>query len=113
ARPVRGLGLELRPPGARESIVLGAAGVLGAAPLGVEPSRALEAMDRGEQRARVALEDAARDLLDAAGDAEAVERLETEGLEDQQVQGALDHVGVGRVGHGTERYRHVLLIVKM
>src|SRR5207245_6434812 len=89
ARPVGGLELELLLSGARERIELRPARVLGPAPLGVEPPGALQALERGEERAGVHLEDAARDLLDAAGDAEAMHRLEAERLENEHVERAL------------------------
>jgi hypothetical protein len=38
-------------------------------------------------------------LLDAAGDAEAMHRLEAQRLEDQHVERALDHVGRRSIVH--------------
>src|SRR6185503_12343500 len=58
ARPVRGLGVELAPSGAREAVVLRASSVGRLTPLGFEPSTALETIERGEQRAGVDLEHA-------------------------------------------------------
>jgi hypothetical protein len=46
-------------------------------------------MQRGEQGSRFDVERAARDLLDATGDADAVVRLEQERTQDQQVEGPL------------------------
>ena len=89
-----GLDLELFPAGARERVELRAARVLRLAPLGVEPARALQPLERGEERAGIDLEHAARDLLDAPRDAEAVHRLEAERLEDEHVERALDDIGV-------------------
>src|SRR5687767_888426 len=71
--PVGGFDLELFSAGAREREVSRTARVLGFPPLGVEPSGAFEPLQRGEERSRVDLEDAARDLLDAAADAERVQ----------------------------------------
>ena len=85
-------------PGAGERIELRTARVLGLAPLGVEPSGALQPLQRGEKRARVHLEHTTRDLLDAAGDAEAVHGLEAQRLENEHVERALDDVGIRLVG---------------
>ena len=97
---------------------LGAARVLGLSPLGVEPARALEPLQRREQGTGVDLEHAARDLLDPAGDAEPVHRLEAEGLENQHVERALNYVGRRFVhprsfGRTEAAYRPLILIVKM
>ena len=72
AVPVGGFGLELLSSRARERVELRPARVLGIAPLGVEPAGALESLQGGEERPGIDLEHAARDLLDAAGDAESV-----------------------------------------
>ena len=80
-------------------------------PRGVQPAGALQALQRGQQRAGIDLEGAAGDLLDAARDAEAVQGRQAQRLEDQQVQGALDDVRVGAVYSGT--VRPLILIVKM
>ena len=102
AGPVRGFDFELLFSAARKPVELCAAGVFRLSPLGVEPSGALQALQSGEQRSRIHLEHATRDLFDAAADAEPVQRLETEGFEDQHIQRALDDVGVG-VAHGRPR----------
>src|SRR5215210_4140360 len=94
AGPVRGLDLELFSAGASERVEPRAARVLRLAPLGVEPSGALQPLQGGEEGSGVDLEHSARDLFDAAGDAEAVHGLKTEGLEDEHVERALDDVGV-------------------
>src|SRR5262249_13385698 len=57
--------------------------------------------------ARVHLEDAARDLFDAARDAEAVHRLEAERLEDQHVERALDDVGRRKLHDREPRWSHL------
>src|SRR2546427_5045957 len=101
ARPVGGFGIELFAAGAGQGVVLRAARVLGFAPLAAQPAAPLEPLERGKERAGVDLEDAARDLLDAAGDTETVEGVEAQGLEDQHVQSALDDFGAGRV-HGSK-----------
>ena len=111
ARPLRRLVLELPLAGARERVEPRAARVLRGAPLGVEPAGALQPLERGEQRPGVDLEDAARDLLDAPRDAEAVHRLQAQRLEDEQVERALDDVGRGLVHAAT--IGMFILIVKM
>src|SRR5205823_6974446 len=72
APPLLRLRLELLPPGARELVVAGAAVVVGLAPGGAEPARLLHAVQGGEVRARLHHEGAARDLLYAAVDGQAV-----------------------------------------
>ena len=103
--------LEAPASGAGETVVPGPPGAVARAPLGVHQSRPLQALQGGEEGAGVHLEDVAGDLLDPAGDAEAVQRREAQGLEDEQVQGALDDVGLGG-GHGPI-LADLLLIVKM
>src|SRR6185437_6306019 len=83
---------------AGEGVVLRAAVVLGGAPFAFDEAIAIEAAKGREQRAGVHAEDAAADLLDAEGDAVAMERLEGERLEDQHVECALDEIGC-RIGH--------------
>src|SRR6185437_8801852 len=103
ALPVGRLHLELLPAGAREPIVSGPARVFGLPPLGVEPAGAFESLEGGEQGAGIDPEHPARDLLDAAADAVAVHRLETQRLEDEQVERALDDIGV-RLLHERSRW---------
>src|SRR4029078_12516606 len=74
-RPIFGLDLELFPTGARELVELRASRILRLTPLAVEPARPLEALQRGEQRSGIHLEDAARYLLDPPRDSKAVHRL--------------------------------------
>ena len=57
-----------------------------------QPSLLLEAMQRRVQRALADLENFAADLLNAFGDGPAVCGLERDGLEDQQVERALNEV---------------------
>src|SRR3977135_2452776 len=84
--------------GSREAVVLGAAIVLGVAPFRLQPPFVVQAVERGKQRAGLHLERAARDLLDAAGDPEPCMLAERERAENQQVQGALQEIGL--LGHG-------------
>ena len=92
--PLRRLDVELLFAGAGERIELGATRILGLTPLRVEPACALESREGDEQRPRVHLEHAARDLFDAPGDAEAMHGLEAQRFEDEHVQRAGDDVGV-------------------
>ena len=66
-----------------QAVELGPARVLGLAPLGVEPAGPLESLERGEEGAGIDLEDIPRNLFDPAGNAEAVEWVKAQGLEDQ------------------------------
>src|SRR5262245_47660097 len=102
-RPVRGFYLQLLPAGARQPVVLRAPGTGGLLPLGVEPSGTLQAAQRRQERAGIDLEHAARHLLDAAGNAESVHRLEAQRLENEHVERALNDVGVVRVHASTAR----------
>src|SRR5436189_84412 len=79
--PLGGFGLELLPAGPGERVEPGATRVLRLSPFGIEPAGALQPLQGGEERSGVDLEDAARDLLHAAGDAEPVHRLEAQRLE--------------------------------
>jgi hypothetical protein len=74
--------------------------VVGGAPAGRDPALLLEAEQGSVDGALIQFEDVFADLLDAAGDAEAV--LGAEGMErfeDHEVEGALEDVG--SFGHGT------------
>ena len=94
-----------RRSGAREAVVLRASRVGCLTPFGFEPSSALQTIQRGEQRARVDLEHTPRDLLDPAGDAEPVHRLEAQRFEDEHVERALNDVGFGSVHRGLDDER--------
>src|SRR5262249_40643559 len=72
-----------------ERVVLRPPIVLGGLPFRGEPTRFLEAMEGRGQRAGLDHEGAARDLFDAARDAEAVPLAGRERLQDQQVERAL------------------------
>src|SRR2546422_261863 len=87
--PVRGFFVQLSPSGTGEGVVLGPSVVLGGLPFGREPARLLQAMEGGEEGARLHGEGAARDLLDAARDAEPVEGAGRQGLQDEEIEGTL------------------------
>ena len=82
-------------PGGGELVVLGAPVVLRGSPARGERPGVLEAVQGGEERPGPDVEGVARDLLDAARDAESVELTEGERLEDEQVERALQEVGLG------------------
>src|SRR5580704_7663159 len=90
--PIRGFDLQLLLAAAGERVELGAARVLGLAPLRVQPSGALQPLQRREQRSWIHLEYAARDLFHAAGDTKAMHGLQAQRFQDQHVQRALDYV---------------------
>src|SRR5206468_8801130 len=94
AAPVSRLDLELLAAGAREAVVLRSARILRRTPLSVEPPRALEPVEGGEQRAWIDLKHVACDLLDPARNPEAVQRLQAQRLEDEHVERALNDVPV-------------------
>src|SRR5208283_376598 len=86
--------------GARQAVVLGAAIVFRRAPLGSDVALLFELQQRGVERAVVNEQAVAAGLLDAAGDAVAVERAEKlDGFQDHEGQGALPDVGF--VAHAT------------
>src|SRR6185295_19945395 len=62
----------------------------------------LQPLQSGQQRAGVDLEDPPRDLLDPAADAEAVQRLKTQSLQNQHLESALNDVGIGLVHAGND-----------
>jgi len=68
-------------------------------------------MEGGEEGAGFDEEGAVGDLLDAAGDAEAVELACAEGFEDEEVEGSLEEVGLALHGLLSIRYTSVLWVV--
>src|SRR5262249_35642513 len=110
AGPVLLLDLELAPAGRGEAVRLDAVPVGRFAPLPDDVPLLLEAMGRREERARLDLERAARDLRDALGDREAVPRLEGQGAEDEEVEGSLQQFGAAL--HIGQRYRGPMKSVK-
>src|ERR1700722_2910611 len=105
AFPLGGLAYELLRAFCGDRVELCFAVVVGGAPAGGDPALLLEAEQGSVDGAFVQLEDVFADLLDAAGDAEAVLRSESvKRLEDHEVEGALEDVGFGR--HGLLSFGH-------
>src|SRR5512138_533398 len=79
-------------PGAaflRQLVVLRAAVVVGGAPARLDPAAALEPMKRRVERALLDVERRAGDLMEAFGDRPTVLRVERDGLQNEEVEGAL------------------------
>ena len=92
--PVLGFGLEGFAAGLGEAVEAGAAIIFGGAPFGFDGAFLFEFEKDGIERALIDGEEIAADLLDAAGEAVAVERAEdVEGFEDHEGEGALEDVG--------------------
>jgi len=92
--PAFRFGFELAAACAGELVVFGATVIFGLSPCGDEPAFLFHAVQGGEQRAGFYLEGALGDLLDPAGDAQAVHFSQGEGLQDHHVEGALEKVGL-------------------
>lgn len=98
--PLPGLGSKLAMAGFGEAVELRAAVVLRFAPVGGEPACFFHAMECGEEGAGFDAEGSVGDLLDAPRDAEAVEFAGADGLEDKEIEGALEEVGLVLVHAG-------------
>src|SRR6201999_3222355 len=98
AVPLRALFFEALSTAAGELVVVSAAVVLAGAPLGFDPAGAVEAAKGGEQRAGVDAKDGVADVLEAEGNAVAVQGLEGAGFEDEHFEGSLNQV----LGHGSK-----------
>src|ERR1041385_7991295 len=92
ADPVPSLlfGGQMFPAGRCQAVIFRTLIVLRLPPLGLDPTLALEAMQRRIQRAGLNLEDVARPRPDGLGDAVAVLRSPAQRLQDQHVQSPLD-----------------------
>src|SRR5262245_19066123 len=97
--PVGSLEIELFSPRASERIELRPAGVIGLAPHGIQPPNTLQPLKRREERPGVDFEDATCNLLNPAGDFEAMHLFQAERFENELVQRALDQVCIWFV-HG-------------
>ena len=75
--------------GGGEGVDFDAAAVLGFAPLSGDPALFSETMQGGKERSRADDEYPVRHLLDAVGDADAVERAKFQGAENEEIEGSL------------------------
>ena len=91
--PVGLFSLQIFAPRRSQRIELRAAIVVRLAPLGLDPSALLKAMEGGIQRSLIPLQHFLRHLADALGDAPSVHGFKRKGLEDQEVQCPLHQVG--------------------
>ena len=97
--PVLSFGLEGFAAGLGEAVEASAAIVVGGAPFGFDGAFLFEFEEDWIERALIDGEEIAADLLDAAGEAVAVEGAEdVESFEDHEGEGALEDVGFFRVG---------------
>ena len=89
-------GGQLLPAGPRDRVELRLAVVVRRAPARRDPAALLQAEQRGVDRALIELQDVLADLLDAPGDAVAVQRPHrVERLQHHQIERALQDVGPG------------------
>jgi hypothetical protein len=95
--PAPGFGGELLLSGLGEAVVFRPAVIFGVSPERRDPAFFFHAVQAGKKRAGFDGESAASDLLNSAGDAEAVQFAGDEGFEDEHVEGALQQGG-GFVG---------------
>src|SRR5262249_18417685 len=94
--PAPGLGLELLPAQRAEAVVAGPSSVLRRAPLREEEPLFLQAVGGRGEGPLIHLQGLAPGLLDALREPPAVLRAEAQGLEDEQVERALQQVLAGR-----------------
>ena len=78
----------------RQQVIACAAVVLGRPPFGANQASRLHPLERWVEAALVHLEHLPRRLPDAEADAPAVQRLERERLQDQQLQRSLEQIGL-------------------
>src|SRR5580658_2631959 len=97
--PILRFRLKVSSAEARERIEFRATIVRRRLPLGGDPALLLQLVQGGIKRAVADLQNIAGNLLEPKADSEAVERLQREDLQKQQVQGALNQV---------RRFAHVL-----
>src|SRR5215471_21826624 len=93
ALPIRGFLLQLLPSQPRERVELGSPIVFGRFPLGRDPAFLLQLVQRWIEGAVADLENISRNLLQALPDGPAMQRLERQYLQEQQIQGSLDKIG--------------------
>ena len=93
--PVLGLLPELLLSLGREAIVFCPAVVVGHAPLSLNPILLLEAVERRIERSLIDLKHILRNMLDTLRDTPAVHRTESQGLQNQEIQGPLQQITLG------------------
>src|SRR3977135_1548907 len=92
APPTLGLCKQLFAPGTRERVELGLAVIFRSPPFRRNPAALLEPQQSGIERALIQLEQILADLLEALGDAVAVQRAHgLEGLQNDKVERALQN----------------------
>src|ERR1700691_618381 len=91
-RPLFGFDAELTLTGFCALVILGAAVVFRLAPEGFQPSGFLHAVKSGKERSGPDFECVPSDLFDTPGNAQAVKFAVADGLEDEQVQRALQKI---------------------
>src|SRR5215467_2380092 len=91
--PICGFLLQLLPSHASERVELGSPIVFGRFPLGCDPAFLLQFVQRWIEGAVADLENVSRNLLQALPDGPAMQRLERQNLQKQQIQSPLDKIG--------------------
>src|SRR5690242_4340104 len=100
SRPVVGGGFQLLLARFGQGVVLGTAPAVRHPPLGVEGTGALEPSEGGQQRTGIDFEYGARNLLHPARDPEPVHGFEGKRLQNEEVKGTRNDVGVEFVHRG-------------
>ena len=91
--PLPLLRCQLAAAGRSERVGLHAPAFLVRAPFPGNPAVLLQSVERGEEGARLHVEGAAGQLADPIGHADAVQRLQFERAQDQQIERAAEQVG--------------------
>src|SRR5262249_7033719 len=94
--PFRSLRRELSAPGRRQAIEPGPLALRRELPAGSDPALRLKTMERRIQRSGLDLEQIFRSPLDVLGNRMAVSRSFKQGVEDEQVERALQQLNAGR-----------------
>src|SRR2546427_6557752 len=90
--PVSGFLRKLPAAEPRQRIELGAAIILASFPFGGDPARLLELVQCGIKRSVADLQYFTRHLLQSLADCPAIQRLQRQDLQDQEIQSALDEI---------------------
>src|ERR1051325_4174930 len=100
--PLFGFQLQLLAAGRRQAIEAGSAAEFGYAPFRFDPTLMFQAMEGWIQRTLIHLENFLRDLLNPFRGSPTVHRAVLEGSQDQEIEGALEQVETGTLGHGVD-----------